>query len=459
MPQRLHPKSANNQLATAFCETPPFSEFLIYAKSYESFFYYTDNKYYRKLDTFEIKKIILRFCETQYPRQGFTATQLGDVLELIKFKLERVVKKEESNLIAFNDCLYDTRTHTTIPFSPERICTWFIPHNLSEISTPTPHFTKFIETSVVEAKSHTTPDFELINLIQEMMGYLLLDSFYATGAFFLYGTGSNGKSVLTNLIEHIFGDEYVSAMSLADFNKPFAVGDIINKRVNISTEEDERFVSGKMFKVLVTGESLRGEHKFGAGYKMRSTCKFLFATNKLPTFDGLDYGLKRRIFIIPFYRKFSPKEQDKRLIEKLIPEIPGIIGWALEGAKRLEANNFTFSQSKASLGVFNEFEEEMSSAIMFFNENYVVDKEGKTPKADLYNHYLNWSKENGKRGMYSRNRFNKELMDNISGLEERIAYIDKTVRVFNCLLSDRESREANKEEMKEIAGDKYNMFI
>ena len=438
---RINKRNANNVLASTFCESSQFERKLVYFTTYDAFFYYTDNKYFKKLTSREFDKILLRFCETQFPGQGFTSSQLRDINSLIKLKINREAERENTALIAFNDCLYNIRTHKTIPFSVDKLVTWYLPYDLADIKMETPIFKSFLETSLVECQHQDTPDFELINLVQEMLGYLMMDTFYATGAFFLYGTGANGKSVLSLLIESIFGDEYSSAMSLSDFNRPFAVGDIINKRVNISNEEDEKFISSKMFKVLITGESLRGEHKFGDGYKMKSTCKFLFSTNKLPTFDGLDYGLKRRVFLIPFYRIFSPYEQDKFLLDKLKKEIPGIIGWAIEGAKRLADNNYVFSESKASKLVFSEFEEEMSGAVMFFNENYVIDNEFRTSKAQLYDHYVDWIRSAGKKN-YSKQRFTREINDNIEGLDGNLYGSQGGVsfRAFNCRFSNRDER-------------------
>lgn len=438
----LNPKTANNTVADDLTTSPAFKQALVYFESYDAFFYWTDNRYFRKLTSREMEKVVLRFCETNYPRQGFTAAQMKDIIALIKLKVLREAKKEDTHLIAFNDCLYNTRIFETIPSSIEHLVTWNLPFNVSDLSSPTPVFKKFLETSLVEQTDHNTPDFELINLIQEMMGFFMMDTFYATGAFFFYGTGSNGKSVMMDLLENIFGDNYVSTMALSDFNNHFAIGDLINKRINISREEDEKFVSAKMFKTLVTGEPVRGEHKFGNGYTMRPTCKFLFGTNKLPTFDGFDHGLKRRLFLIPFYNQFKPHEQDKHLVEKLECEIPGIIGWALEGAKRLKENNYVFSSAKASADIFAEFEEEMSSAIMFFNENYVIDNEWRTPKADIYQQYTYWCKDNGKKGVSSSRKFHKELMENIPGLDgEVFGKKDNTAfRAYNCIESKRDSR-------------------
>jgi putative DNA primase/helicase len=440
----LNPKTANNVVADDLTTSPAFKQALVYFESYDAFFYWTDNRYFRKLSQREMEQVVLRFCETNYPRQGFTASQMKDIIALIKLKVLREAQREDTHLIAFNDCLYNTRTFTTIPSSIEHLVTWNLPYNIADLDQPTPIFQKFLETSLVEQKDHNTPDFELINLVQEMMGYFISDTFYATGAFFFYGTGSNGKSVMMDLLAKIFGKEYVSTLALADFHRAFAIGDLINKRINISREEDEKFVSAKMFKTLVTGEPVRGEHKFGAGYTMEPTCKFLLGTNKLPTFDGFDHGLKRRIFLIPFYRQFIPKEQDKHLVEKLTIEIPGIIGWALKGAKRLQENNYVFSASKASADVFAEFEEEMSSAIMFFNENYVINNNERTSKADLYSYYGDWCRNNGKKGVSSSRKFHKELIENIPGLDGEVyghaTGSNTSFRAYNCIQSRRDER-------------------
>lgn len=443
----LNPRSANNTIANDFVNHPSFRREIVYFRNYDSFFYWTEGRYFRKLDSFEMKQLIVRFIETNYPKQGFTTSQVKDIIDLIKLKCLRVAKQEETQYIAFQDCLYNTRTFTTEVFDIERLVTWNLPYNLADLQMPTPIFDKFLQSSLVEYKDKTVPDFELINLLQEMMGFFMTDTFYATGAFFFYGMGSNGKSVLMDLLEKIFGDNYVSALSLSDFNKQFTMVDLINKRLNISREEDEKYVSAKMFKSIVTGESVRAEHKFGEGFKMRPTCKFLFSTNKLPTFDGFDYGLKRRLFLIPFHRQIKPEDQDKHLIEKLEAEIPGIIGWALEGAKRLQANNYVFSPSKASADLFLEFEEEMSSAIMFFNENYVIDDDFKTSKADVYEHYRGWLAENGKKGVLSKRKFNHELKENIEGFKDDLFGHEglNSFRAYNCRRSDRDNRDVYKE--------------
>ena len=409
----------NHQIADAFCNAEMFARCLVYFVNYDSFFIYTDNKYYKKLSQREFDKIILRFCEVNFPSQGYTKQILRDVIEIIKMKVLREAEQEDSYYIAFNDCLFNTRTFEQETPDISKLVTHYIPYNFEETKADCPEFKNFLKTSLTLRGQKDVPDQELINLVQEMMGFYLLDTSYATGAFFLYGAGSNGKGILSDVIRDMIGADYCSALSLSQLSQQFEIVSLINKRVNISAEEDEKFASSKIFKAVVTGDYLHGRHIYGSGFDFKPKCKFLYSTNKLPTFDGLDYGLKRRIFIIPFWRRFLPHEQDKMLKEKLARELPAIIGFAIEGAKRLTENDFVFSKSSASGDVFKEFEEEMSSALMFFNETYVLDNEHIIPKNVVYDNYVSWMDKNHKRGVLSKRRFFKELEDNMSELLEK----------------------------------------
>lgn len=412
----------NHQIADAFCNAEMFARNLVYFVNYDSFFIYTDNKYYKKLGQRELDKIVLRFCEVNFPSQGYTKQILRDVVEIIKMKVLREAEQEDSHYIAFNDCLLNTRTFELEPADISKFVTHYIPVDYTETSADCPVFKNFLKTSLPLRGDKDTPDQELIDLVQEMMGFYLLDTAYATGAFFLYGAGSNGKGILSDVVRDMIGADYCSALSLSQLSQQFEIVSLINKRVNISAEEDEKFASSKIFKAVVTGDYLHGRHIYGTGFDFKPKCKFLYSTNKLPTFDGLDYGLKRRIFIIPFWRKFLPHEQDKLLKDKLKAELPAIVGFAIEGAKRLTENDFVFSKSSASGDVFKEFEEEMSSALMFFNENYVLDTTNTIAKTVVYDNYLAWMDRNRKRGILSKRRFFRELEDNMTKLETQRCY-------------------------------------
>jgi putative DNA primase/helicase len=59
--------------------------------------------------------------------------------------------------------------------------------------------------------------------------------------------------------------------------------------------------------------------------------KMLLTTNSRPETLGLDDGIWRCIWEIPFNRQFTEAERDKELMTTLTQELTDILNWAIEG--------------------------------------------------------------------------------------------------------------------------------
>lgn len=53
--------------------------------------------------------------------------------------------------------------------------------------------------------------------------------------------------------------------------------------------------------------------------------------NHKPNIRGRDYGIWRRIHLVPFNITIPDNERDPKLMEKLTAELPGILAWAVKG--------------------------------------------------------------------------------------------------------------------------------
>lgn len=85
-------------------------------------------------------------------------------------------------------------------------------------------------------------------------------------------------------------------------------------------------------------------------------------------------------------------------------ELSGIVGWAIEGAKRLVANNYRFTHSELIEELGEKFEEEISNAINFFRDRYIEDENSETEVDEMYELYSTvWCKENGRKPMNKDN--------------------------------------------------------
>ena len=97
---------------------------------------------------------------------------------------------------------------------------------------------------------------------------------------FMFGSGSNGKSTVLNVLESIIGSDHTSALSIDDMGHRFNIPFLQNKMINIAAEVEGRDQRGtENFKKAVSGDLISGEHKHGSRVQFRNRAKFIFAMN------------------------------------------------------------------------------------------------------------------------------------------------------------------------------------
>lgn len=404
-------KEFNQDVSEAFYTNERYAENLVYHDQYCLFYLY-ENGHYKKLDPVAMRKEVMAFIRKNFKHQNWTIGAIKDIVQWIEHECIRQVSEEHRNYIAFKDCLYNTNTFETEEFDKEKIATYYLPFNYKDTKMEIPNFKRFLDSSLVNKEM--LPDPQLHKVAQEMLGSLFIDNLKASRAYFLYGkTGQNGKSTFTKLIRKIIGKEFYSSLALSNLGEKFGLAPLIGMKVNIRDELDDKFGSSKIFKELVTGETVGDQHKYGQHFTLNNRAKFIFSTNVMATFDGLDGGLRRRLLFIPFYREFKDGDIDKDfdLEDKLESEIPGIVGWALEGAKRLVKNKYVFTKSEATKEIMAEFEDEASTSIRFFRDNYNISNDFTQfiPVQKIYNDYLYWMNSEGLHKPAGKKRFTSDI--------------------------------------------------
>jgi putative DNA primase/helicase len=207
--------------------------------------------------------------------------------------------------------------------------------------------------------------------------------------------------------------------------RPFYLPALIGKKLNISNEEESKFLKSDTFKALITGNDVSAERKYGDPFDFKPNIKFIFASNKIPTFSDLNYGITRRIKIIPFYNRFDREnpQTDIFILDKLKSELPAIVKWAIAGAKRLVENKYNLSYSKQSDIALEEFQGDISSAVAFFREKYYINDREFTGNDDMYSEYRTWCEAVGKKP-FSKSNFGRDLMNTFPDLKQKNGRID-----------------------------------
>ncbi|MDC3410118.1 phage/plasmid primase, P4 family [Alphaproteobacteria bacterium] len=251
-------------------------------------------------------------------------------------------------------------------------------------------------------------DLELIRWVQRAIGYSLTGSVLEQKLFYAYGTGSNGKSTLFEIIMHILNDyskatdfETFLSKQKSDVRMLEAVGELKGVRYAQASETDShvRF-SESTIKKLTGGDTLRGTKLTKSAFEFKPEFKLWFSANHLPYAKDGSFGFWRRIKIIPFTQTFSGSKVNSTLYEQLLHEKDGIFKWCVDGAyhwyKELKK-----SGGKSGLGpckAIDEATEEYKSendVLGNFIKECIETSPGSEVKArELYDRYKLWNEIN-----------------------------------------------------------------
>lgn len=253
-----------------------------------------------------------------------------------------------------------------------------------------PLFKKFLQ--------DVLPDINSRKILAEFMGFIFTTTLKLEKVLLLYGSGSNGKSVLFDVVKAVIGNENVSSFSLQSLTREnsYERAEISTKLLNYSTEINEKMES-ETFKKLASREPVGARHIYGRPFTMENyNCKLIFNCNVLPVEIERTNAFFRRLLIIPFNRVFHESEQDINLAKKIIAsELSGVFNWMLGGLNRLLAQE-TFTESDVVRQQIEDYRKESDSVALFLDDRgigYGIDKE--IPLSVMYLDYAAFCKEYG----------------------------------------------------------------
>ena len=107
-------------------------------------------------------------------------------------------------------------------------------------------------------------------------------------------------------------------------------------------------------------------------------------------------GFYRRQLILSVKKRPPNREDDPFLADKLCGEIEGIFLWCLEGLRRLQSNNFRFTESSQTKANREDARREADNVLLFLrSEGYIrLKADSAIPSAALYSIYCMWCSDN-----------------------------------------------------------------
>jgi putative DNA primase/helicase len=183
----------------------------------------------------------------------------------------------------------------------------------------------------------TAGDDELQKYLQRISGYFLTGVTYEQELFFNYGSGENGKGVLTRALAGILHDYHCSTsietftVSKAERHPTELAGLRGARLVTAAETEDGRRWSEARIKELTGGDPISARFMRQDFFEYIPQFKLLFNGNHMPKLRSVNRAITRRFNRIPFLVKIPEDKVNKKLDDELKVEWPGILSWAIEG--------------------------------------------------------------------------------------------------------------------------------
>ncbi len=400
-----------NKFAVALCKkltAKIFNTQLFLYNKHRGIFEPITKKEFNKITYHILKNIANGIWKRNHQADYYEAFQ-HEIPEYSKFVYNR-------RYLSFNNCTLDLTTMTTQPHSPQLNSTNYLSYDYDPNAT-CPLWEKTLMQIFLG-------DIAVIESFREMFGCFLL---HGKGKamdklFVLYGSGSNGKSLCTNVIKDVLTEKNCSAKSLNDIGKRFGLSTIYDKFLNISSENEKAITDTAIFKAVTSSDSVDIERKYQDSFSAVPYVNLVCSTNKVPKFYDDSNGMIRRMHVFTFNARFIDIEngqslgqneflKDPLLFEKLHEERAGILNWALAGTQRLIANDYRFTMPPAIRRYNESFALNMNPVKIFLDSCIVEKPKNRIETPMVHSHYLAWAEIHlvKNKDFHGNQQFHREL--------------------------------------------------
>jgi putative DNA primase/helicase len=268
-------------------------------------------------------------------------------------------------------------------------------------------------------------DLEMVAYLQMLSGYAATGSTDEHMMVVLLGGGRNGKSLFLELLAAAIGDyaQTMPAASLMESRKGDANGsgpssDLARMRGARYVQASEtnagcRLAESKV-KSMTSSDTQIARFLNQEFFEFKPTHTMFLATNHRPTIKGADKGIWSRLRLINFDYQVTAATMNKNLDKELLEELPGVLAWLVEGARRWYAEGLN-TPAKVQQAV-SDYKVEMDILGQFLDQECDVDADLETPTLSvdatpLYQHYRTWALDQGEKVIWTQKTFGTALHD------------------------------------------------
>jgi P4 family phage/plasmid primase-like protien len=313
---------------------------------------------------------------------------------------------DPNNLISFPNGILDLGTGTLMQPDPMLLTTNAVGFNYDP-NAPEPNEWKRFLAQIYNGEQ------DQIDALQEMFGYSLSSDVSQEKAFMWLGPKRSGKDTQKNMLCTLLSPNAVCGPTLDLMGTPFGMSALINKQMAIvgdmrlGHKTDRDLLAENVLKL--TGRGLfTFDRKYKGHWTGRLPCKLLLISNEMPRIKDTSGALASRFIIFNTRTSFYDHEDPNLFRDKLAPEAPGVLLWALEGLRRVRERG-SLAESESSTQERLQLARDGSPVLAFFEECLSLDPKGDMTVVEMHRAYAEWSAACGLHPL-AKNAFVRDLI-------------------------------------------------
>lgn len=295
------------------------------------------------------------------------AKKIGDMPFSVLFKKSY---HRDQMKVCFINCVYDIQRNQSYLFDKRHITDYALPYEWRADAT-CPKWEAFL--------AEVLPDASERACLQEFFGMCYIDRerFSIEKMALLIGEGSNGKSVIFEVMKNVIGKPWVSFLSPDQLIDPKQLVSVEGKKLNFAPDIKKSAAFDSGLKALSSSQDVQG-WKLYAGNVIVKCPPLVFAFNERPRFRDDTDAFFRRLMPFQFDVIIPPERQNKKLAAELCDaELPGIFRWVMDGRRRLLNHKGCFTRcikmEKAVSAMMRDVRRGKASPLVAFLEGIGYD--------------------------------------------------------------------------------------
>lgn len=246
------------------------------------------------------------------------------------------------------------------------------------------------------------PKEDIRAFLRRGVGYSLTGNTREQKLFYLYGSGSNGKSVFLEACQFILGGYWLKSKSdsfMRQMNKnasgaqPDLVPLIGKRFVTTSEVSQSERLNEALVKDLTGGDTFAVRDLYRGMVNFTPQCKIWFYGNHKPRISSDDGGIWRRFLLVNFGVIIPEDQRDPDMLVKLRAESSGILNWALEGLRDWLKNGLnTPDEINRATAEYRQAEDVIGR---FVDDALIIMPGNSITGQQMYQIYTTWCKANG----------------------------------------------------------------